>query len=122
VLGLANGTATNSLAINVSNAAMTATANSFTANEGTGFTNQVLAHFTDANAAAVAGDFTASINWGDGDIADTGTVVVNVNGGFDVLGSHTYEHAGNDTLSVVITALAARSRRWPRRPTSTRPR
>jgi len=48
-----------------------------------------VATFTDSNTSAVAGDFTATIHWGDGSTS-TGTVTADPNGGFDVTGTHTY--------------------------------
>ena len=55
------------------------------------------AAFTSSDANAVAGSFTATIDWGDG-TTSTGTVVADPNGGFDVTGTHTY--SGNDDGSV----------------------
>lgn len=51
--------------------------------------NGTVATFTDVNAGAVAADFTATINWGDG-TSSPGVVVADPNGGFDVTGTHTY--------------------------------
>ncbi|HLJ96794.1 MAG TPA: DUF4214 domain-containing protein [Gemmataceae bacterium] len=50
--------------------------------------------FTDTNSKAMAGEFTATIDWGDG-TTSTGTVIADPNGGFDVSGSHTYSNAGD---------------------------
>jgi hypothetical protein len=61
----------------------------------------VLASFTDDNPAA-AGDFTASINWGDG-TSSAGTVVADGHGGFNVQGSHLYAEEGSYSASVQIT-------------------
>ena len=47
-----------------------------------------VATFTDANPSATAGDFTATIDWGDGQTT-TGTVTEK-NGVFSVAGSNTY--------------------------------
>jgi hypothetical protein len=55
---------------------------------GVSFTGTV-ATFTDSVTTAAAGDFTATINWGDG-TSSAGTVTVDANGGFDVTGTHTY--------------------------------
>jgi hypothetical protein len=57
--------------------------------------------FTDANTNAPASDFTASINWGDGNTS-TGTVTAQGNGVFLVGGSHTYATAGTYPISVTI--------------------
>ncbi len=59
-----------------------------------------VASLTDANPAAVASDFTATINWGDNS-SSTGTVSVN-GGSFDVSGSHTYASAGNFSVTTTV--------------------
>jgi hypothetical protein len=64
------------------------------ATEGISTGNVVLFHFTDANPNANAADYTAMVNWGDTS-SDSSTdpairVVANADGGFDVVGSHTY--------------------------------
>jgi hypothetical protein len=61
----------------------------------------VLAHFSDANPAAGAGDFSAQITWGDG-ATSSGSVSTPAGGGFDVSGSHAYASAGSYTVSVTI--------------------
>ena len=53
-----------------------------------------VAYFTDANPAATASDFTATIDWGDGTGATPGTVVDGPAGTFQVDGSHTYADSG----------------------------
>lgn len=89
----ANATAT------VSDAPLTATGKTLYASS-TSF-NGAVASFTDGNAAAPASDFTASISWGDGTAASSGTVASN-GSGFDVSGSHTYASAGTYTITVSI--------------------
>jgi uncharacterized repeat protein (TIGR01451 family) len=78
--------------------------------EGKPVTNAVLFHFSDANPLAAASDFTATVIWGDGksnvsnDGGNTVSVVANPNGGFDVLGSHTYaEELTQATYSVKVS-------------------
>jgi hypothetical protein len=68
--------------------------------EGQSFSGSV-ATFTDTNPAAVAADFTASIDWGDG-TTTTGSVAGG-NGTFTVSGSHTYADEGSYTTSVTLT-------------------
>lgn len=70
----------------------------FNAKAGTPFSGAV-ATFTDVNTANVAGDFTATINWGDGNT--TAGVVSGGGGSFTVSGTHTYATAG--TFPVVVT-------------------
>ena len=60
-----------------------------------------VATFTDANPSATAGDFTATIDWGDGHTT-TGTVTEK-NGVFSVAGSNTYAVDGSDKITVTIT-------------------
>jgi hypothetical protein len=67
---------------------ITARGDNIAATAGQSFSGTV-ATFTDTNSTAAAGDFTASIDWGDG-TTSTGTVTVDPNGGFDVGGTHTY--------------------------------
>jgi Bacterial Ig-like domain (group 3) len=52
----------------------------------------VVATITGADPQGKAGDFTATINWGDGSTSD-GTVTADPKGGFDVTGTHTYANA-----------------------------
>jgi hypothetical protein len=62
----------------------------------------VVAHFSDANPAAGAGDFSAQITWGDG-TSSSGSVSAAAGGGFDVSGTHTYNPAGSYPISTSIT-------------------
>jgi uncharacterized repeat protein (TIGR01451 family) len=70
--------------------------------------NTLLATFTTTYLGNVAGDFTATIDWGDGSAADTGvvTAVAGQPGHYTVktaaAGSHTYtdEMAGNITVTI----------------------
>ncbi|HWB08911.1 MAG TPA: TIGR03118 family protein [Pirellulales bacterium] len=79
---------------------LTASNSTFTATAGTSFTGAV-AGFTDSNTAAVAGDFTATISWGDGSTSTTGTVTGS-NGVFTITGQHLYSTAATDTVKVTI--------------------
>src|SRR5207244_10065399 len=49
----------------------------------------VVATFTDANAPAKPGDFTATVDWGDG-TSGPATVSARPSGGFQVTGTTTY--------------------------------
>jgi hypothetical protein len=90
-------------------AALTATGLTLSATEGTRC-NGVVATFIDADSAATAAAFTASIAWGDGAVTG-GTVVTNPSGGFLVTGSHTYsDEASTLPVTVIITDMAASSR------------
>jgi hypothetical protein len=63
--------------------------------------NVTAATFTDTDTAALAGDFLATIDWGDG-TTSAGTIAGS-NGSFAVSGSHTYAIAGHDTITVTVT-------------------
>lgn len=62
--------------------------------------NGATATFTDDNPGALAGDFTATIEWGDGFVSD-GILAANPSGGFAVKGAHTYTSA--DTFLIKTT-------------------
>ena len=71
----------------------------------------VVATFTDSSPTAPVGEFTATIDWGDGTSPTAGIVTQpgGVGTAFDVAGSHTYADAGVNggtglfTIQVVIT-------------------
>jgi hypothetical protein len=93
------GTATATDTATVSEAdSLSGTPVSFVALAGTSFTGTV-ATFTDTLTSSPAGDFTATIDWGD---ATTSAGTVSGGGGsFSVSGTHTY--AGSGTFSVTVT-------------------
>jgi hypothetical protein len=64
-------------------------------------TDQAVAWFLDGNHIAEASDFTATIRWGDG-TTSPGRLVSQGYGMFDVVGTHTYAHAGHYTIQVTI--------------------
>ena len=102
ITGNGGGSITADSTADVANAALNSTGKTLSATEGTALTGAVVANFTDANVAAVAGDFTASINWGDG-TTTSGSIVSDGNGGFNVIGTHTYLHAGSPSATITIT-------------------
>src|SRR5207248_4259036 len=61
-----------------------------------------VATFTSANSGAVASDFTATINWGDGTPATAGTITEDAATVFHVSGNHTYTKPGSSPISVTI--------------------
>ena len=65
----------------------------------------VVATFNSLDLHAVASDFVAAVDWGDGTVSN-GTVVVNPSGGFQVLGTHTYTQVGPVNFSVTVTGAA----------------
>jgi hypothetical protein len=90
----ANTTAT------VSDAALSATGLAVQATEGQPFATAV-ARVTSGNPQATPDDFTATIDWGDGQIT-SGTVVAHLGGGFDVAGTHTYSAEGTFAIHVSV--------------------
>jgi hypothetical protein len=77
-------------------------AEDLSATEGTPLANITLATFTDPDPAAIAGEFTTVIDWGDGSPLSAGTVSGSAGGPFTVTGSHTY--ADERTTAYPITA------------------
>jgi hypothetical protein len=71
-----------------------------TASLGRVFSGPV-ATFSDADPAANAKDFTATINWGDGHLTN-GTITADGKGGFTVSGTNTFALAGLLPISVDV--------------------
>ncbi len=69
--------------------------------EGAAYTGDVIL-FTSPNLAALAGEYTATINWGDGSLATTGTVSKDGTGVFHVSGTHSYLEEGVYPITVTI--------------------
>jgi hypothetical protein len=63
--------------------------------------NGLVATFSDLDPNGVAGNFTATIDWGDGHISP-GVITPNANGGFNISGSNTYAGGGNFPVKVEI--------------------
>ncbi|HEX5244223.1 MAG TPA: fibronectin type III domain-containing protein, partial [Tepidisphaeraceae bacterium] len=80
---------------------MTATGSDLSGPEGTDI-NGTIATFTDSEVNTAADDYTASIDWGDGDTS-AGTIQMNDSGGFDVDASHAYQTIGDQTATVTLT-------------------
>jgi hypothetical protein len=101
-------TVTTSTAV-VAEADLTTTGATITPTEGLSFTGTV-ATFTDPGSGDPGGDFTASINWGDG-TSSAGTVTAIIVGGgefsfidhYEVAGTHTYAEEGNFTVTTTIS-------------------
>jgi hypothetical protein len=74
---------------------------SFTGTEPATISGTV-ATFTDPDPSATAGEYTATIDWGDGTAASTGTVSGPAGGPFTVTGSHTYGDEGSYAITVTI--------------------
>src|SRR6516164_7855507 len=89
---------------NIGAAALSANGVPISATEGTATGAVTVATFTEANPNATIGNFTATINWGDG-TSSTGTITEDPNTKeFSVTGApHTYAEEGNYTINVGIT-------------------
>jgi len=81
--------------------AITAKGTTVSATEGQSFSGTV-ATFSDPDTSATAGEYSASINWGDGSSASSGTITGS-GGSFTVSGGHTYADEGSYTITVTIT-------------------
>jgi hypothetical protein len=93
------GGISSALPLTVTEAPLTATGLTLTPTEA-GVVDGVVATFTDAGTAEAAANYTALVDWGDGN-SSTGTVVA-AGAGFNVVGSHTYLEEGSHTVSVNI--------------------
>jgi DNA-binding beta-propeller fold protein YncE len=96
--GSANNATTTPTAT-VGDAALTASGQSIVT--GQSFKGAV-ATFTDANTGGGAGDFSATIDWGDGSTPANATITSTAGGGFAVGGSHTYSSSTSTTVKVAI--------------------
>jgi hypothetical protein len=63
---------------------------------------QYAATFTDGDPLSQPGDFVATINWGDGS-SSSGAIASDGNGGFHVLGDHTYSASGSRSVQVTVS-------------------
>ncbi|MGO9205639.1 MAG: hypothetical protein ACLQBX_05515, partial [Candidatus Limnocylindrales bacterium] len=104
IADLDGATATATGTVVVSDALLVAAGTSVAATAGVPFTATV-GTFIDANPGGAAGDFTATIDWGDG---HTSPGTIRADGGssngasFSVTGTTTYAAAGSYTVSVTI--------------------
>src|SRR4029077_15275422 len=86
--------------VQVSDAALTAAGVNFSATEGASFAG-VVATFGDADPNGSVSDYTATIDWGDGQTS-SGSIDQGTAGGFVVSGSHNYGDEGSYTVTVQI--------------------
>ncbi len=80
-----------------------ASGTTFASVEGSSFTGTV-ATFYDGNASGTAADYSASIDWGDGNTS-AGTISGPTGGPFTVTGTHTYIEEGTYAVKVTITEV-----------------
>ena len=90
----------NGIAVNVTDAPLTAYSATPASPHGVQFT-EVIATFTDADPYGTVSDFTASIDWGD-TTSSVGTITANTHRSFDVTGTHTYSDPGPHTATITI--------------------
>ena len=81
---------------------ITASGTAVTATEGLVYTGPT-ATFSDPDPTATPAEYSATINWGDGSPATSGTVTGPTGGPFTINGSHSYVEEGSYTVSVSIT-------------------
>ncbi|TMQ35387.1 MAG: DUF4214 domain-containing protein [Planctomycetota bacterium] len=96
--GTASATATSQATVDEGDV-LTPAGQTITPVESVSFTGNV-ATFSDTNTANTAGDFAATINWGDG---TTTAGTVSGGGSFTISGSHTYADEGSFTVTSIIT-------------------
>jgi RHS repeat-associated protein len=87
--------------VTIAEANLTVQASAIIALGGVPTGSVVVGTLTDANPLALASDFTATVEWGDG-TASPGTVQANDDGTFAVRGSHTYAATGSYALLVSV--------------------
>ncbi|MDB5293139.1 MAG: hypothetical protein JWL69_4380 [Phycisphaerales bacterium] len=75
----------------------------FSPTEGQLFSGTV-ARFNDSDPFPDTYEYSATIAWGDGTPIGSASVVADPNGGYDVVGSHTYAEEGNTKTIVVSVA------------------
>ncbi len=80
------------------------------ATEGAASGLQTVATFADPGGAELVGDYSATIDWGDGTAATAGTITLDsLTGIFTAQGNHTYseesgaEHAGSNPYQISVT-------------------
>jgi hypothetical protein len=84
----------------ISDASLTASANNLSATEGGAALSGTVGSFTDADPNPTLGDFSATINWGDG-TSSAGTILANGTS-FTVAGTHAYASEGSFTITLTI--------------------
>ena len=90
----------------VTNSNVTAQSTPVVATEGTALSNAIVATFTDSGGPQPIGDYSATINWGDGTASSAATIVSVGGSNFQVEGSHTYESGGDFPIGVTIDSNA----------------
>jgi hypothetical protein len=108
VTNSANQSDSKTFTINVADAALSPSIATVNGSENVALNSVAVATFTDLGGAEPTGDYSATINWGDGN-ASAGTVQSDGAGGFIVLGSNTYAEEGTYAITVTISHDSAGS-------------
>jgi hypothetical protein len=88
----------------VSDPSVIGTGLAITGSEGTATGLVPVATFTDPGGAEAVGDYSATIDWGDGTPVDAGPTITVAAGVFTVNGNHTYaEESGASPYAVTVT-------------------
>lgn len=69
-----------------------------------GFTNQILATFTNGVANSSSNNFTAAVNWGDNS-TNAAVIITNAAGRKEVRGTHTYTNSGVYPVYITINSI-----------------
>ncbi|MGZ6792709.1 MAG: hypothetical protein ACXVFV_07125 [Mycobacteriales bacterium] len=85
----------------VADAALSSTGSGFAGKAKKLLSGVRVATFTDADPGGAVGDFTATVDWGDGSAPTSGTVTAG-SGTFSASGSHTYAKRGTYTVHVSV--------------------
>jgi hypothetical protein len=89
--------------LEVNHAPVITPAGSISATTNVPLTGVTVATFTDSDTIENAGDYVATINWGDGSTSPGTIVATAVPGTYDITGSHTYTGAGPYAVAVTLT-------------------
>ena len=88
----------------VGDTAFSAIGTNITARPLIGFTNQILATFTNGVPNSPSNNFAASINWGDNSISSA-AIVTNTSSRKEVRGTHTYTNSGVYPIYITINSI-----------------
>ena len=98
-----NGEASNFNTATIQNAPLVVTGTYFPSTPNIAI-DELVATFTDQNPYATIGDFTATINWGDGSPSGPASAITQVGASnvYAVMGTHTYTAAGLKTVTITV--------------------
>jgi hypothetical protein len=94
--------------VSVGDASLTGTGVPLNPAQGTLLNNVPVARFTDPNLNAPLGDYTATIDWGDGN-SSTGIITAESPGSFVVISGNTYVRAGAYAITIIIGDIGGSS-------------